>query len=426
MSASNVTPKKLRTGENTLVLIMFFAAGIVFLDRFGITYLFPQIGAEFHLDNAQLASLTSITAVTWAVSSLLFSVISDRLGGKNKIIIISSLVLFSAAVLVVGLAPNFGTLLLLRAVIGFCEGPALPLIQGAVARASSPHRVGRNLGIVIAGTTVIGGAFAPTIMIGLASAYGWRGAFPIVAAPGILIAILVAIFMKKTTATGAAESPRVKASDFGKVLVNRNALLALIGTAVCIFEVLGVTTFQTTYLAKAGMSSSELTLVLTISGILAAIGTVFSPALSDRIGRKPALFISGICLGLMPLAMLLFAHNVPLLLVSLAVQIMGAGSLPLLTFIIPADSVPKELTATAFAIQVAIGETLGGILGPLVGGQVADANHSVGAAMVLYAIVPIVVVVLSLLIKESAPRKRPEGTAAITVIEEASREAALP
>lgn len=37
MTATTTTPVR-RRDENMLVTVMFFAAGIVFLDRFGITY----------------------------------------------------------------------------------------------------------------------------------------------------------------------------------------------------------------------------------------------------------------------------------------------------------------------------------------------------------------------------------------------------
>src|SRR5437868_8480488 len=217
--------------QNTLVAIMFFAAGIVFLDRFGITFLFPQIGGDLHLNNSQLGSLVSVTAVSWAISSLIFSVLSDRFGGRTKWMIVTSLILFSSAVCLIGLAPNYGTMLLLRAIIGFCEGPALPLIQGAVARASSPERRGRNMGIVIAGTLLIGSALAPSIMIGLATALSWRLAFPLVAVPGFVVAVLVAVFMREDR-SASADTHRIKARDFRIVLANRNVPLALVGTTV--------------------------------------------------------------------------------------------------------------------------------------------------------------------------------------------------
>ncbi|MFI0481407.1 MFS transporter [Actinomadura sp. 9N215] len=393
--------------QNTLVLIMFFAAGIVFLDRFGITFLFPQIGHDLHLNHGRLGSLVSITAVTWAISSLIFSVVSDRRGGRTKWMIVASLVLFSAAVALIGLAQDYGTMLLLRAVIGFCEGPALPLIQGAVARASSPERRGRNMGVVIAGTLLIGSALAPSIMIGLATALSWRLAFPLVAVPGILVALLVALFMREDRTAGGvdgADVPRVKARDFRLVLANRNVLLALAGTTVCLGTNIGFGAFAPTYLHEEGLSRSTATLVLTVYGCVIALGSIAAPAVSDRVGRRPALFVAAICSGLVPLFFVLFAHSVPLLLASLVVGLMAGGSLTLITYVVPGESVPRELMATAFALQIAVGETLGGALGPQLGGALADATHSLRSALLLYAAAPILLAAVALLIRETAPR----------------------
>ncbi|WP_165494921.1 MFS transporter [Actinomadura roseirufa] len=389
--------------QNTLVAIMFFAAGIVFLDRFGITFLFPQIGADLDLDNSRLGSLVSVTAVAWAISSLIFSVLADRLGGGAKWMIVASLVLFSCAVGLIGLAPNYGSLLLLRAVIGFCEGPALPLIQGAVARASSPERRGRNMGIVIAGTLLIGSALAPGIMIGLATALGWRLAFPLVAVPGIAVAVLVAVFMRED-GPAAADAHRIRARDFRRVLADRNVPLALAGSTVCIGSSIGFGTFAPAFLHDEGLSRGTSTLVLTVYGLVIAVGSILAPAVSDRIGRRPALLAAAVCSGLVPVCFVLFAHSLPLLLASLAAGLMAGGSLTLITYVVPGESVPRELMATAFALQIAVGETVGGALGPQLGGAVADATGDLGDALLLYGAAPILLALVAVLLRETAPR----------------------
>jgi MFS family permease len=395
---------------------MFFAAGIVFLDRFGITYLFPDIGKDLHLNNSQLAALVSVTAVAWAVSSLIFAIISDRIGRK-KWIIISSLVLFSICVAFVGFAPNFGAMLALRALIGFFEGPALPIIQSAIAAKSAPQRRGRNLGIVIAGTGVIGGALAPSIMIGLASAIGWRGVFPFVAVPGIIIAILVAIFYKEEH-VAAVPGDRVRLHDFGKVVANRNVLLAVICSIVLIGEAIGFQSFATEYLAGHGLNSGQITLVLTVAGITGAIGSILSPVLSDRIGRKPALMIASAALVIPPLAFLLFTGSFPLLIIGMLFQLLGGGALTIATYVVPSEAVPFRLVATAFAVQIAVGETLGGALGPQIGGAIADATHNLGNAMIFYAAIPVIVLVVAFFLKETAPRR---VASAVQEIEEGTR-----
>ena len=55
---------KIRSGryENTLVGILFFSWGTVFLDRMSQLYLAPDIAREFHLSHEQIGLLASVLA----------------------------------------------------------------------------------------------------------------------------------------------------------------------------------------------------------------------------------------------------------------------------------------------------------------------------------------------------------------------------
>jgi MFS family permease len=408
--------------RNTLVPIMFFAAGIVFLDRFGITYLFPEIGPQLGLDNSQLGSLASVTAVAWAISSVVFSVLSDRFGGRTKPIIVTSLVLFSVVSGLVGLASNYETMLLLRALVGICEGPVLPLVQAAVARRSSPQRRGRDLGIVIAGVAVIGQAAAPGIMVGLAGTVGWRLSFPVTGLAGVIVAVFVAVFMKPDALVGEDVSG-VRVRDFRLVIANRNILLALVGSIVCIGWTVGFGAFAPQFLASERLTPATSALVLTVLGIATAAGSVVAAIASDRFGRKAALFVAAICMGLLPLFFVLFVHAVTVLLICLVAGLMAGGALNLITYVVPGESVPAQLAATAFSVQIAAGELVGGAIGPQVGGAIADATGHLANALLLYAAAPILLVVVALLLRETAPGKL-HGGASEDGREQAARSAA--
>ncbi|WP_165969318.1 MFS transporter [Actinomadura sp. KC06] len=119
---------------------------------------------------------------------------------------------------------------------------------------------------------------------------------------------------------------------------------------MCLGTNIGFGAFAPTYLHEVGLSRSTATLVLTVYGCIIALGSIVAPAVSDRVGRKPALFAAVICSGLVPLFFVLFAHSVSLLLASLVVGLMAGGSLTLITYVVPGESVPRELMATAFAL----------------------------------------------------------------------------
>jgi hypothetical protein len=79
--------------ENTLVAILFFSWGTVFLDRMSQLYLAPYIAPEFHLTHEPVGMLASVLAITWAVSTLFFGALSDRFDRRR--ILISAVFAFS-------------------------------------------------------------------------------------------------------------------------------------------------------------------------------------------------------------------------------------------------------------------------------------------------------------------------------------------
>jgi hypothetical protein len=71
-----------RRQENTLVAILFFTWGTVFLDRTSQHDLPSFFAPEFHLSHEQIGLWGSMVAVTWAISTLPFGALSDRIGRK--------------------------------------------------------------------------------------------------------------------------------------------------------------------------------------------------------------------------------------------------------------------------------------------------------------------------------------------------------
>jgi hypothetical protein len=49
-------------------------------------YVAPYFALEFHLRNAQIGTLASVLAITWAASTLIFGALSDRVGRKPVLV----------------------------------------------------------------------------------------------------------------------------------------------------------------------------------------------------------------------------------------------------------------------------------------------------------------------------------------------------
>lgn len=303
-----VAPK---SRENFFMLVMSAAAGLVFLDRYGIAFAFPNIHTELGLSNAQLGALMSATAIGWAVSSIVCSWASDRLGGRARAIVVTCMVLFSLATGLTGVATSFRSLLMIRILLGVLEGPVIPLMQAWVVATSSAHRRGANLGIVIAGVSLIGGALPPFLMTGLIEATGWRHTFVLLAAPGLILACLLAIAMRRSVRTPDLQMHVAQTPVYGHGTITVAAVLKLLATYNMLLAILGGTfalclaiTFASSapslLLAPGGLPSGSASLVLTLYGLLGAAGTVIGPALSDRVGRKPVLLVGAVLSIVLP------------------------------------------------------------------------------------------------------------------------------
>src|SRR5208282_4466172 len=174
--------------EKTLVAILFFAWGTVFLDRMSLLYLGPYIAPEFHLTHQQVGGLASILAIFWAVSTLFFGALSDRFG--RRVLLIPSVFAFSILSGLSGLAHSYHQLLLIRALMGIAEGPTWSLMTALIEESSEKSRRGRNVGLVVSAAALVGLALAPVISTQVAARSSWRWAFFVAGIPGIVMGLL--------------------------------------------------------------------------------------------------------------------------------------------------------------------------------------------------------------------------------------------
>ena len=183
--------RKFWSYENKLVTIFFFTIGFVFFDRLAINFLIPYMQEDFSLTNTQIGLLSSALAITWAISSPLVSFLSDKVKSKTAVLLIFVL-LFSLLSFAHGLAATFGSLLILRLLMGFAEGPIIPISSSILAQESSKERLGFNLGFTT-GTSygVFGGLLAPLLIVALANAFDWKTAFYLTIIPGLVIGFFI-------------------------------------------------------------------------------------------------------------------------------------------------------------------------------------------------------------------------------------------
>ena len=148
--------------------------------------------------------------------------------------------------------------------------------------------------------------------------------------------------------------------------------LVLGALAMTVF--VGILGFLPLYLVNVhGLSSQMMGVIMTAIGGVAIVYGLIGPMLSDRIGRKPTI-IGGFLFSMLGFATIaLSGGSFTMLLVGAMLSVAGnAGAGILIMVVIPGESAPSHLSATAMGFNSAVGELLGAGVMPVAIGITAD------------------------------------------------------
>jgi MFS family permease len=367
---------KLFTYENSLLVMLGITFGVVFMDRLAVNFLAPFIARDLRLNSTQVGLLAAALSLTWALSNILFGRISDVIG-QRKWLLVGAIVVFSICSFTSGLATSFAMLIAARLFMGLAEGPVPPLVLTLMAQSSSPRRLGLNSGLIINGfLSLFALVLGPVVLIGLAQAFNWRVAFWLAAVPGLLMALLIAKFARDpriVRAVAATPDPsRPKREDYFHILARRNIVLCTLLACFTMAILMVGTAFSALYLVnERHLAPTQASLLLGAQGV-ANMLSFLVPALSDRIGRKPAVILFGFLSMTAPLAMLYFHGSLWGLGALLFLGGFSLGVTTLLIIVIPAETVPMHQLGTVSGFIPGVAELIGSVGGPALAGRAAD------------------------------------------------------
>ena len=399
--------RRLFSYENALVLILGVTFGVVFFDRQAASNLVNFIQPDLHLTETDIGLLGSALSLTWAISAYVVGLISDRTG-KRKPVLIACVIGFSICSAISGLSPSFPVLAASRFLMGLLEGGVMPICLAIMAVESSDNRRGLNAGIVQNGfSNLIGNALGPIVLVAIASAMNWRDAFYLAAVPGLLCAAAVWLWVKEPPKAPPPADGVTRHMGLMDMLRVRNVLIcSLVSIFMVAWLIIGFSFLPRVFVVVRGYDKQLAGNLMGALGICAFAAGALLPGVSDRIGRKPVLIIACFASILAPAAALYFQGSVLILGALLFVGWVGNGVFPMFMGTIPGESLPRASIATAMGIVVGVGEILGGVVGPLLAGWLADHTElKLQAPMFVMGGCAFIAGCLALLLKETAPAK---------------------
>ncbi|CAD6531816.1 MFS transporter [Paraburkholderia metrosideri] len=382
--------------------LLFFATVINYMDRQILGLLAPVLQHDVGWSQVQYGRIVMTFSAFYAVGLLCFGRLADWLGTRVSYAI--AMFVWSIAAMLhatVGSVMGFAAV---RALLGIGESGNFPAAIKATAEWFPSRERALATGIFNSGAN-IGAVFAPAIIPAIAVGYGWRAAFVVIGAAGLVwLVFWFAIYREPDSVTqdgdlddrahqtriGTAVDTKTPAPGFGTLIKTREAWAFIIGK----FLTDPVWWFYLFWLPKwlnesRGMDMQHIGMPLVCIYALTTVGSIgggwISSAMIRRgssvnVARKTAMLICACCV--LPIAFVSQVENLwaAVAIVGLAAAAHQGWSANLFTT--ASDLFPRRAVGAVVGLGGMAG-SLGGVLFSEVIGQVLQRT---GHYWVLFAI----------------------------------------
>lgn len=370
--------------------ILTFINMLNYLDRWIVAAVVESIKrSELHLSDTQLGFLGTGFIVVYTMTSPMFGMLGDRRARPPLIAL--GVFLWSVATGLAGFARGFVSLFAARSAVGVGEAAYGTIAPALLADAFPYERRGRVLAVFFSAIPV--GSAAGYVLGGIVDQhFGWRAAFWIAGAPGVVLSLLV--LMVKDPVRGlhdAVPSPGERREGVHRRLLrNRPYILTVLGYAAYTFALGGLAFWMPAFLERArGMSRHEATVTFgAITLVTGFTGTFLGGWLGDRLlarTRQSYLWVSGIATFLAAPATYICLTDprrsvyLPAIVVAEVLVFICTG--PVNSAIVNAVA-PAE-RATALGLSVFVMHFLGDIPSPPLIGALSDASSLAHAFLIV-------------------------------------------
>ena len=365
---------KLSSRAWIVAALLFTATLLNYVDRLTLSVVSRTIRADFGMNEIDYAHITTLFLAAYAIMYAGSGFIVDRIGTKRGFALF--MFTWSSAQLLHAFAVGKWSMGACRFLLGLAEPGNWPASAKAVAEWFPVERRALGMGIMNAGTS-LGSALAPILVAGITMKYGWRAAFVVTGAAGLLW--LGAWWKLYYTPESVLKSAPVKRRPWRDIFSTRacwSLCLARFFTDPVIYFIIF---WLPEYLGKErGFSLAMIGAYAWVPFIFGDIGYLTGGWLSGKLmdrgytlgrARRKVMYMGA---AVMPAAIFApFAPNFELALAAICLMTLGHAMWVANLQSIPADVFPSSEVATASGLT-GMGGAFGGMLANLGTGYVVQ------------------------------------------------------
>lgn len=286
-------------GHRAALIAGFSGWTLVAFDFFLVVFSLTTIAEDFHRSDKDIALSIAVTLGFRPVGAFIFGLLADRYGRRLPLVI--NLVFYSAVEVLTGLAPNYATFMVFRALFGIGMGGQWGLGASLTMEKVPPRLRGVLSGLLQEGYAA-GYLLAAACYFLVFPRWGWRpmfflGGFPVILAAYVCFYVKESEVWKKTRHESWAKLGRGIASHW-KLFIYLVFLMTMMN-----FVSHGTQDMYPTLLKRQwGFSPRKVAAVTAFSMVGAILGGLVFGLLSDRVGRRRSMIAALLCaLAVVPL-----------------------------------------------------------------------------------------------------------------------------
>lgn len=272
-------PEVLLRSERAVLLLLAAVQFVNIVDFMMVMPLGPDFARDLGIDTAKLGVIGGAYTASAAVAGVLGSTVLDRFDRRTALMVANIGLAFGT--LMGAFATDLNSLLAARVLAGFFGGPATAVAYAIVTDLIPISRRGRAMGMIM-------GAFSIASVLGvpagleLARFGGWRTPFVVLAAAGLLVAVVGRVLLPSLRGHLQRVGPALDmAALFSRPVVIGALVLNLLGHLARFSIIPFISPFV---LINMGLPRSELGVLYMVGGVSSLITLRVMGPLVDRLG----------------------------------------------------------------------------------------------------------------------------------------------